>query len=163
MKENDLEQLYARVLDLSKNIPRSARLDNPQATVTMVSPLCGSQVTVDLSLDDDRVSGFGQKVRACTLGAAAASVMGAHVVGRSAQELRELREAMRRMLKDEGPPPDGPWKDLALLEQARDLTSRHGSIMLAFDAVAEALDEIQGRDTKAAGTAKKGIPDTLRA
>ncbi len=162
MNEQELQQLYARVLARSKNIPRSGRLEAPQAAVTMVSPLCGSQVTVELEMRDGRVSDYAQKVRACTLGAAAASIVGEHVVGRPADELRTLRDTMRRMLKDGGPPPEGDWKELALLEPARDLISRHGSIMLAFDAVAEALDEIEGRET-APVQRRKGIPDTVRA
>jgi len=162
VNETDLQRLYARVLARSKNIPRSGRLQEPQASVTMVSPLCGSQVTVDLRVRDGRVIDYAQKVRACTLGAAAASIVGEHVVGHHADELRALRDTMRRMLKDDGPPPDGEWADLALLEPARDLVSRHGSIMLALDAVAEALDEVEGREAPSPGGGK-GIPDTMRA
>jgi NifU-like protein involved in Fe-S cluster formation len=163
VNEHDLQKLYAQVLELAQNIPLTERLDAPDATVTMVSPLCGSQVTVDLSLEGDRVSAFGQKVRACTLGAAAASILALHVVGKRAEELRVLRDTMRRMLKDDGSPPDGEWSQLAILEPARDLISRHGSIMLAFDAVAEALDEAQGRVRPAQTSSGKGIPDTVRA
>jgi NifU-like protein involved in Fe-S cluster formation len=163
VNEDDLQHLYAQVLELSKNIPLSERLEDPDASVTMVSPLCGSQVTVDLALDGDRVSRFGQKVRACTLGAAAASVMGRHVIGKTGDELLALRDTMRHMLKDDGPPPSGEWSDLAMLEPARDLISRHGSIMLAFDAVAEAVDEIQGRGARRHPPDEKGIPDTVRA
>ncbi len=162
MNEQQLQQLYAQVLALSQDIPLSQRLEDPDASVTMVSPLCGSQVTVDLALDGDRVARYGQKVRACTLGAAAASIMGRHVLGKHADELRALRETMRRMLKDDGDAPAGEWSDLALLQPARDLISRHGSIMLAFDAVSEALDEIQGRARRPPRRAK-GIPDTVRA
>ena len=93
MNEQQLQELYARVLERSKHIPRSGRLERPQVSITMVSPLCGSQVTVDLDLDGDRVSDFAQKVRACTLGAAAASILGEHVVGRTAEELRALRDS----------------------------------------------------------------------
>lgn len=164
MNEQELQQLYAQVLELSQHIPLNERLDDPQVTVTMVSPLCGSQITVDLDLDGDQVSRFGQKVRACTLGAAAASIVARHVIGRSAEELRALRDTMRAMLKRDGAPPDGDWAALAILAPARDLVSRHGSIMLIFDALAEALDEAQGRDSRRSReTAGKGIPDTMRA
>ena len=162
MTEDDLKQLYAQVLELSHNIPHCERLQQPQATVTMVSPLCGSQVTVDLCLEDGRVTQFGQKVRACTLGAAAASIVAAALPCRSAQELRVLRQQMQQMLKEDGPPPDGVFSQLALLEPARDLISRHGSIMLIFDALCEALDEIQGVKPPT-GEPAKGIPDTVRA
>lgn len=163
MNEQELQALYAEVLELSKNIPLSERLESPDASVTMVSPLCGSQVTVDLDVEGDRVRGFGQKVRACTLGAAAASIVASHVLGAGTEELRELRESMRRMLKEDGSPPCGKWQQLAMLEPARDLVSRHGSIMLAFDAVVEALDEIEGRSPAGDAPDSKGIPDTVRA
>ena len=64
MNEQELQQLYAQVVELAKNIPLANRLDDPDATVTMVSPLCGSQVTVDLVLQDGTVRAFRQKVRA---------------------------------------------------------------------------------------------------
>lgn len=162
MNEQELQQLYAQVLELAQDIPRNERLPTPDATVTMVSPLCGSQITVDLVLADDRVAEFGQKVRACTLGAAAASLVARHVIGKRADELRELRNTMRAMLKHDGPPPSGEWSALAMLAPARDLVSRHGSIMLIFDALAEALDEVQGRSQVRTKTGK-GIPDTMRA
>ncbi len=162
MNEQELQQLYAQVLDLSQNIPLNERLQAPDATVTMVSPLCGSQITVDLVMDGERVGRFGQKVRACTLGAAAASIMARHVVGAPADDLRALRDSMRSMLKNDGAAPAGEWSSLGILAPARDLVSRHGSIMLVFDAVAEALDEAQGRIARRT-SASKGIPDTMRA
>jgi NifU-like protein involved in Fe-S cluster formation len=164
MTEEELKKLYAQLLELSQNIPRSGRLEAPQASVTMVSPLCGSQIGVDLSLHEGRVSEFAQKVRACTLGAAAASIVGAAVLGHTPHELRALRERMHAMLKHGNAPPDGDWATLALLEPAQDLVSRHGSVMLIFDALCAALDDIEGT-TKGAAVSDdgKGIPDTIRA
>ena len=161
MNEQELQELYAQVVSLSQHIPLNERLLQPDASVTMVSPLCGSQVTADLILDGEHVSQFGQKVRACTLGAAAASIVAQHVEGKSADELRALRKRMHDMLKNDGPPPEGDFARLAILEPARDLISRHGSIMLIFDAISEALDEIQGHEKAPPQT--KGIPDTVRA
>ncbi|MCB1741893.1 MAG: iron-sulfur cluster assembly scaffold protein [Gammaproteobacteria bacterium] len=162
MNENELQALYAQVLRLADDIPRNQRLEQPDASVRMVSPLCGSQVTVDLVVRDGLIQDYGQKVRACTLGAAAAAIVGKHIVGRPTTELRELRDRMRAMLKDEGPPPQGVWAELEILTPARDLVSRHGSIMLAFDAVVAALDEIEGRDREPTDKAS-GIPETVRA
>jgi NifU-like protein involved in Fe-S cluster formation len=163
VNEQELQQLYAQVVALAQNIPRNERLSKADASVTMVSPLCGSQVTVDLALNGEHIAQFGQKVRACTLGAAAASIVAQHIEGASADELRELRKRMREMLKDDGPPPEGKFEQLAILESARDLISRHGSIMLIFDAIGEALDEIQGREKAIVDGGAKGIPDTVRA
>ena len=137
-----LDDVYnRRILELAADIPRLGRLERPDATATARSRLCGSTVTVDLMTDGERVTDFAHEVKACALGQASSSVMGRHVVGATADELRELRELMRRMLKENGPPPSGRWADLAALEPVRDFKARHASTMLTFDAVVEALDK----------------------
>src|SRR5690606_25497286 len=109
------------------------------------SKLCGSTVTVHLKLEGNTVSGFAHEVKACALGQASSSIMARHVLGSTAEELRAVRDAMRRMLKEGGPPPSGKWAELALLEPARDLKARAAPILLTSDAVAEALAEAQER------------------
>ena len=69
--------------------------------------------------------------------------MAHHVVGSSPSELRELRETVRKMLKENGPPPSGKWADIAVLEPVRDYKARHASAMLTFDAVVDAVDQIE--------------------
>lgn len=148
-----LDDLYnARILALAADIPRIGRLAAAQASATKHSKLCGSTVTVDLALDaaGEHVADFAHEVKACALGQASSSVMARQVVGATPAELRAVREAMRRMLKENGPPPDGRFAELALLEPVRAHKARHASTLLTFDAVAEALDRIEaGR----AGTA----------
>jgi NifU-like protein involved in Fe-S cluster formation len=117
----------------------------PQASATAHSKLCGSTVTVDLSMDGDVVSDYGQSVKACLLGQSAASVMGREIVGSSANELRSVGAAMRKMLKQGGPPPGGKWADLAVLEPVRDYRARHASTLLVFDAVEEAIGKIEAK------------------
>lgn len=142
-----LDDIYnRRILELAADIPRLGRLANPDASATAHSRLCGSTVTVDLVLGEDgRVADFAQEVRACALGQASSSLMGRHVVGASADELRGVRAAMRSMLKENGPAPGGAWSDLAVLEPVRDFKARHASTLLTFDAVVDALDQIAAK------------------
>ena len=141
-----LNDVYnSRILDLAGNIPRLGRLPSPDATATAVSKLCGSTVTVDVKMDGAKVSDFAHDVKACALGQASSSIMARHVVGASAPELRELREAVRKMLKENGPPPSGKWADIAVLEPVRDYKARHASTMLTFDAVVNAVDQIEAK------------------
>jgi NifU-like protein involved in Fe-S cluster formation len=140
-----------RILELAGNIPRLGRLEHPDATATAHSKLCGSTVTVDLKMDGDKVTDFAHDVKACALGQASSSIMARNVVGANAQELRELRETVRRMLKENGAPPaDGRWADIAVLEPVRDYKARHASTMLTFDAVVSAIDQIEARRKAAA-------------
>lgn len=141
-----LDDVYnKRILELAADIPRLGRLGHPDASATAHSKLCGSTVTVDLTMQGDRVTDFAHDVKACALGQASSSIMARHVVGSNAVELREVRQQMQKMLKEKGQPPDGKWADLAVLEPVRDYRARHASTLLTFDAVVKAIDEIETR------------------
>ena len=141
-----LDDIYSkRILQFAGSIPRLGRLDHPDASATAHSRLCGSTVTIDLKVDGDVVTDFAHEVKACALGQASSSIMAANVIGARADELRAVREAMRRMLKEDGPPPEGRFADLKFLEPVREYKARHASTMLTFDAVVDALDQISAR------------------
>jgi SUF system NifU family Fe-S assembly protein len=141
-----LNEVYnRRILELAGNIPRLGRLPDADATATAHSKLCGSTVTVDLKMDGDKVTDFAHDVKACALGQASSSIMAHNVVGATAQELRDLRESVRRMLKENGAAPDGKWADVAVLEPVRDYKARHASTLLTFDAVVDAINQIEAK------------------
>ena len=148
-----LDDIYnKRILEFAGTIPRIGRLSAPDASATAHSRLCGSTVTVDLKMDGDVVTDFGHEVKACALGQASSSIMARNVVGSNADELRALRETVRKMLKENGEPPhDGKWADIAVLEPVRDYKARHASTLLTFDAVVDAIGQIEAtRAAKAA-------------
>ena len=137
-----IDELYsAKLLKLAAQMPRAGRLADPDASSEKVSKLCGSRVVVDVKVDGDRVADFAQDVKACALGQAAASVLGANVIGASLAELETTRDAFRAMLKAGGPPPGGRFADLEMLAAVKDYPARHTSTLLAFEAVAEAVAE----------------------
>ncbi len=146
-----LDDVYnARILALAANIPLLDRLPAPDATAKAYSKLCGSTVTVDVTMDGDVVTGFGHEVKACALGQASSSIMARHVVGSTAQELRDVREQARAILKENAEPPQGKWADLAVLVPVRDYKARHASTMLTFDAVVDAIGQIEAKRKSAA-------------
>jgi NifU-like protein involved in Fe-S cluster formation len=140
----------AKILGFAGNIARLGRLDHPDATATAHSKLCGSTVTVDLAMDGDTVTDFAHDVKACALGQASSSIMAQHVVGATAAELRAVRETMLKMLKENGTPPEGRFADLKYLEPVRDYKARHASTLLTFDAVVDAVDQIEARTSEEA-------------
>ena len=142
--ETDLIKLYSgRILAMAAEMPRTTRLEAPDATAMRRSPLCGSTVTVDVKVHDGKVSDYGQDVKACALGQAAASVVGANAVGRTLPEIEAARDGLRAMLKEGAEPPGAPWGGFEVLEPARDYRNRHASIMLAVEALAEAMERAQ--------------------
>lgn len=138
--ESDLIKLYStRILALAADIPHQERLADPDATVKKRSPLCGSTVTVDVTVSDGRITGFGQDVKACALGQASAAVAGAHVIGRTLAEIEAARDQLKAMLTQGGPVPQAPFDGLEVLQPAASFKNRHASIMLAFEATLEAM------------------------
>src|SRR5256885_11769733 len=141
-----INEVYnSRIIELAGNIPRVGRLDHPDATATAHSKLCGSTVTVDLKMQGDEVIDFAHDVKACALGQASSSIMARNVIGAKAEELRTLRDSVRRMLKENGTPPPGRWADIAVLEPVRDYKARHASTLLTFDAVVDAINQIEAK------------------
>ncbi len=141
-----LNEVYnKRILALAADIPHLGRLSDPGATATAHSRLCGSTVTVDLDMEGGVVRKFAHDVKACALGQASSSIMARHVIGATAQELRDVREAVRRMLKENGPAPAGKWADCEVLLPVRDYRARHASTLLTFDAVVDAIGQIEAR------------------
>ena len=138
--EIDMMKLYsARILALAADMPRTERLAAPTATAKRRAPLCGSTVTVDIALENGVIVDYGQDVKACALGQAAASVVGSAIVGLTPAQAELGRNQMLAMLKQDGPVPDAPFDGLEVLTPAKDYKNRHASIMLAFDATLDAL------------------------
>ena len=146
-----IDDIYnAKIIGFAGNIARIGRLSEPDATATARSKLCGSTVTIDLRMDGDTVVDFAHDVKACALGQASSSIMAQHVVGATASELRDVRDTMLKMLKENGPPPGGRFEDLKYLEPVRDYKARHASTMLTFDAVVDAIGQIEEKRAGAA-------------
>jgi NifU-like protein involved in Fe-S cluster formation len=141
-----INEIYNRkILEFAADIPRLQRLDAPDATAVAISRLCGSKVTVDVAMANGVVSDFGHEVKACALGQASSSIMARHVVGSTPEELRQVRAQMYAMLKENGPPPTGKWADLEALLPVRDFKARHASTLLTFDAVVDAVGQIEAK------------------
>lgn len=148
----ELNDIYStRLLTLAADIPHSEPLADAMAKATVHSKLCGSTVTTYLNAEGDTITGFGQTVKACLLGQASASIVGHHIIGTTFDEFRAVAKTMRRMLKEDGPPPTGRWAELGLLEPVRPYKSRHASTLLVFDAVERAIDEIEAKTGETVG------------
>lgn len=145
--ESDLVKLYSdRILALTTDIPHQDRLTAPDATIKRRAPLCGSTVTVDVAMRDGKVSGYAQDVKACALGQAAAAIVGKAVIGTTPDQIVAGRDALKAMLKEDGPTPPAPFDGLEVLRPAKDYKNRHASILLTLEALSEAMEKIEHSD-----------------
>lgn len=139
-----LNEIYnKKILQFAADIPHLGRLEAPNASASAHSKLCGSKVVVDIAMKDGRVEDFAHDVKACALGQASSSIMAHHVIGSSSDELRNVRAQMYAMLKEDGAAPSGKWADLEVLRPVRDFKARHASTLLTFDAVCDAINQIE--------------------
>lgn len=146
--ETDLIKLYSsRILALAADIPHHGRLAAPDASVKRRAPLCGSTVTVDIACDGDRITDYAAEVKACALGQAAASVVGEHIIGCDLAQVTAARDALKEMLKHDGPTPPAPFDGLEVLRPARDYKNRHASILLTLEAAVEALEKAKAQSS----------------
>ena len=138
----EMIKLYSeKLLSLAGNMPLTEPIDNPQGSAFKRSPLCGSNVSVDLNLEDGKIAQFHMDVKACTLGQSAASIFAEHAIGLDFKTVQDVRDQLFEMLTAGGPIPDPPFADLKYLEPARAYTNRHASIMLIFEATLAAMKE----------------------
>ncbi len=139
-----LDDIYnTKILEFAGNIPMTGALENPDATGKAHSRLCGSRVCVAIAMEGDVVSRFSHEVKACALGQASSSIMARHVIGATAGEIRKAREDMLSMLKADGEGPEGRFEEMRFLKPVKDYKARHASTMLTFDAVVDAIGQVE--------------------
>ena len=137
-----VDNLYnEKILELASNISKVGRIQNVEFSSEAVSRLCGAKVTVDLEIDNNKITDFSHIVKACALGQASSSVMANNIIGTDIKELLNLKLVMKKMLKDGGSPPDGKWSELKVLEPVREYKGRHSSVLLIFDAVEDCINQ----------------------
>ncbi len=138
-----IDDIYNKdVLRLAANIGGLGALENPDATASLRSPLCGSSIEISITTDGDRITGYSQSITACALGQASASVMAMAAIGKSKTDIKNARDQVEAMLTKNGVPPDGDWAALGALAPAKDAKPRHGAILLPFDVVLEAMKDL---------------------
>ncbi len=139
-----------RILEFAGNIPRIGALDDADAQAQAHSKLCGSKVRVYVKMDGDTVSDFSHELKACALGQASSSIMARHVIGATAAEIRQAREDMLAMLKADGEGPSGRFEEMRFLRPVKDYKARHASTMLTFDAVVDAIGQVEAKRAQVA-------------
>ncbi len=140
--DSELIALYSgQILALAADIPHAELIDAPMVKAHKRAPLCGSNVAVSLDYDGEKITRFGQDVKACALGQASASILGAQVIGATEAQIQTARDQLFALLKSEGPTPDAPFEGYEVLRPARGFKNRHASIMLALEATLDAISQ----------------------
>ncbi|NMM27310.1 MAG: iron-sulfur cluster assembly scaffold protein [Glaciimonas sp.] len=134
-----MEDLYNRTIrKLAEQASGAGRLARVDVSVMRDSPLCGDRVTLDLVMHVGRVAKVGHEVNGCILCQASAAVIGLHATGKSGDEIRQAAAELKTMLKNAGPVPSG-WAELACFAPVGGHASRHGCVLLPFEALVAAL------------------------
>jgi nitrogen fixation NifU-like protein len=127
-----------RIRTLAQEAHGAGRLSHADASATRDSPICGDRVTVEVVLRDGIVAAVAHDVKGCALCRASAAVIGQHAAGKAADEIVLAGNDLEAMLKREGPVPAG-WEELECFLPVRGMPSRHGCVLLPFEALCAAL------------------------
>ncbi|CBI76494.1 conserved protein of unknown function [Bartonella clarridgeiae 73] len=139
-----IENVYSnKIIEHAAHISKIGRLNNPDATSKKCARFCGSTVTVDLKIENSTITDFAHEICACVLGQASSSILAHHIIGQKTQDLKILHEIIQHMLTKNGPPPSAPFEAFACLQPIKDYKTRHGSVMLTFDAVIDCIKQIE--------------------
>ncbi len=65
------------------------------------------------------------------------------------------------MLKDGAPPPTGRFADLAVLEPVRAYKARHASTLLVFDAIEQAMAQIEAAAAEVESVAMPSVAQSV--
>ena len=135
------DPLYKKpLLRLAADAAGAGRLEEPHATGTVRNPACGDSITVDLALEDDRITGIAFETKACVLVQASASILGADAMGLNRDEIACLRDAVVKMLANDGAPPPAPFNTYHHFDGVCEHKSRHRCVLLPLEAVLAAFD-----------------------
>ena len=134
-------KLYSlEVLRLATSLPYNDTLDTPHASATCRAPLCGSEMTVDVALDDNQhITGLAIRAKACALGQASAAVLRIKALGQDVAQIRAVNDSLKAALQNGSG--DLAWPELEPFRYASDFPARHGAIMLPFDTLIAALEK----------------------
>lgn len=140
------DDLYHRaILEAAAAAVGAGSLPSPHGRASIDNPLCGDRVDVEVRMSGARVSALAHRVRGCVLCEAAASLIGECALGASAPEVAEVGRRVNAMLEGTGTHFEPPWEALGMFRPARDFRSRHECVTLAFEALAAALADAEGR------------------
>lgn len=137
------ELYHDRILELAREDASEGRLAAPSASATINNPLCGDRVTIDIVIESGTLTDVGHKVRGCALCRASATVIGATAVGAAPDALRAIAAGVEAMIRQGGDPPHADWHALDAFRPVTSHKSRHECVLLPFQALVEALDEVE--------------------
>ncbi|MBL8712138.1 MAG: iron-sulfur cluster assembly scaffold protein [Alphaproteobacteria bacterium] len=138
--DDSLLSVYnAELIALSGQAALPHVLDEFDIAARSVSPICGSEVYVQLKLDGDRVKDFGFEVEACALTKTVVAVMRSAIIGKTREDVARAGDEMEAMLNGDIVLPSGDWAKLVILEPVKDYKARHNAILLPFEAVEKAF------------------------
>ncbi len=148
-----LEDLYREIILDHYRSPRNrGELPVPPARhAEGHNPLCGDEITIYLSVDDDVVSDVKVAGQGCSISQSSASMMSAAVKGKTVPEVRSLVKKFKGMMSidtgDDPPSIDVPLGDLEALQGVVKFPVRIKCATLAWNTLLEALDAPIPSDT----------------
>jgi nitrogen fixation NifU-like protein len=138
---SELERLYREVVLVHYREPRHReRLAAPDGRGQAVNPTCGDSVEVEVALRSGSVAEISARALGCSIAVASASVLAELMRGRDARDAAHLAARLAEIVSG-GRPADGIDPRLLAFAPLADLPARQRCALLAWEALASALDD----------------------
>lgn len=140
-----LHALYKDILmDHARRPRNSGSLERADMRAYVVNPLCGDELSVDVSLDAETIHDVRFRVRGCAIATASASMLSEQLKGLTLTEVAELEPVFSEALaRKEAALPEA-LEALEPLLSLRDYPHRQSCARLAWDAL-RALEKPEPR------------------
>ncbi len=135
-----MRELYTQVIMDHYKRPRNrGELEDADLQEHLLNPLCGDEVTVYATFEDDRVSAVSFEGRGCSISQASASMMTERLMGKSREEAEREISAFKAMMVGEREFPE--TDDLAALKGVIQYPSRIKCATLSWTAFQQGLEK----------------------
>lgn len=137
----NIQAMYQElILDHYRRPRNKGELEGEHRTIAMKNPLCGDEVYLHLSVEDEKVADISFTGRGCSISQAAASMITQAVKGKTAGEAGALGERYREMIMGNATAAqDKSLGQLRALSGVSKFPARVKCALLAWNALEEGL------------------------
>lgn len=149
MEEPRFNDLYRDIILDHYRRPRGRTpVASPDVENEGLNPVCGDEVKVSIKLEDGRVKHVSVLGRGCAISTASGSMLAELLPGKTLDEVETLFKAFKRMMHDEGVPPDVEIGDLDSLEGVKNYPVRIKCALLSWVTLEDALKSLRSGQTQ---------------
>lgn len=146
-----LDDMYREIILDHYKAPRGKKpIDKADITSNGHNPSCGDDIVLKVDVDDNTVKDIHVDCKGCAISVASGSMLAEYIKGKSLDEVKQIAEAVRQMLKGEDTELPTDIGDIDSLQGVKQFPVRIKCALLAWMTLIEGLKSYEaGHSTEA--------------